>query len=77
LLQGVVLLQEVDDFIKPSSPPIAVQKAVFPLLSALVRMRGYRARYQKYALPTERVSMGAFSPQYDRVLDPPQLPSHA
>ena len=52
LLQGAVLLQEVDDFIRPSRPPIAVQKAVFPLLAALGRMRGYRARYQKYALPT-------------------------
>jgi quercetin dioxygenase-like cupin family protein len=53
LLQGAVLLQEVGDFIRPSSPPINVQNAAFPLLAALGRMRGYRARYQKYALPTE------------------------
>jgi len=53
LLQGAVLLQEVGDFIRPSSPPIAVQNTLFPVLAALGRMRGYRARYQKYALPTE------------------------
>jgi quercetin dioxygenase-like cupin family protein len=53
LLQGVVLLQEVGDFIRPSSPPIAVQNALFPVLAVLGRMRGYHARYQKYALPTE------------------------
>ena len=53
LLQGVVLLQEVGDFIRPTSPPIAVQNALFPALAALGRMRGYRARYKKYALPAE------------------------
>ncbi|MDQ2944326.1 MAG: cupin domain-containing protein, partial [Candidatus Dormibacteraeota bacterium] len=53
LLQGAVLLQEVGDFIRPASPPIAVQKAVLPVLAALGWMRGYRARYRKYALPTE------------------------
>ena len=53
LLQGAVLLQVVGDFIRPSSPPIAVQKALFPVLAALGRMRGYRARYEKYARPTE------------------------
>jgi quercetin dioxygenase-like cupin family protein len=52
-LQGAVLLQEVGDFIRPSTPPIAVQNALFPVLAAVARMRGYRARYQKYALPTE------------------------
>ncbi len=53
LLQAAVLLQEVGNFIRPSSPPIAVQNALFPALAALGRMRGYRARYEKYALPTE------------------------
>ena len=53
LLQGAVLLQEVGDFIRPSSPPIAVQNVLFPVLAALGRWRGYRARYEKYALPTE------------------------
>ncbi|HEV2033205.1 MAG TPA: cupin domain-containing protein [Candidatus Dormibacteraeota bacterium] len=53
LLQGAVLLQEVGDFIRPSSPPIALQNTLFPVLAALGRLRGYRARYQKYALPTE------------------------
>jgi quercetin dioxygenase-like cupin family protein len=53
LLQGAVLLQEVDDFIRISTPPLAVQKTLFPVLAALGRMRGYRARYPRYALPTE------------------------
>jgi hypothetical protein len=53
LLQGAVLLQEVGDFIRPASPPVSVQNLVFPLLAAVGRMRGYRARYARYALPTE------------------------
>jgi len=53
VLQGAVLLAEVGDFIRPATPPIAVQNALFPVLAALGRMLGFRARYQKYALPTE------------------------
>jgi quercetin dioxygenase-like cupin family protein len=53
LLQGAVLLEEVGDFIRPSSPPIAVQNVLFPVLAMVGRLRGYRARYPKYALPTE------------------------
>lgn len=53
LLQGAVLLQLVGDFIRPASPPIAVQNVVFPALAVVGRMRGYRARYARYALPTE------------------------
>jgi quercetin dioxygenase-like cupin family protein len=53
LLQGAVLLQEVGDFIRPSSPPVAVQNILFPVLAAVGRRLGYRARYPKYALPTE------------------------
>jgi quercetin dioxygenase-like cupin family protein len=52
LLQGAVLLQVVGDFIRPASPPIPVQNVVFPILAAVGRMRGYRARYARYALPT-------------------------
>ena len=53
LLQGAVLLQEVGDFIRPASPPVSVQKVVFPVLAAVGRMLGYRARYARYALPTD------------------------
>ncbi len=52
VLQGAVLLQEVGDFIRPSSPPIYVQNTLFPMLAAIGRMRGYRARYRRYALQT-------------------------
>ena len=53
LLQGAVLLAEVGDFIRPASPPISVQNVLFPLLAAVGRTRGYRARYARYALPTD------------------------
>jgi mannose-6-phosphate isomerase-like protein (cupin superfamily) len=52
LLQAAVLLQEVGDFIRPSSPPLFMQDALFAPLAAIGRMRGYRARYPEYALPT-------------------------
>jgi len=53
LLQGAVLLQEVGEFHQALESPIAVQNTLFPVLAAIGRIRGYRARYQKYALPTE------------------------
>lgn len=53
LLQGVVLLQEVGDFIRPSNPPPLLQRFLFPPLAAFGRAAGHRARYQRYALPTE------------------------
>ena len=53
MLQGAVLLAEVDDFIRPSTPQAAVQKVLLAVLAALGRMLGYTARYEKYALPTE------------------------
>jgi quercetin dioxygenase-like cupin family protein len=53
LLQGAVLLEEVGDFIRPSSPPVWLQRVLFPVLAAVGRARGYRARYAGYALPAE------------------------
>ena len=49
LLQGAVLIKEVGDFIRPSSPPLWMQDALFAPLAALGRMRGYKARYPEYA----------------------------
>jgi quercetin dioxygenase-like cupin family protein len=51
LLQGAVLIQEVGDFIRPASPPLWMQNALFAPLAALGRMRGYKGRYPEYALP--------------------------
>jgi mannose-6-phosphate isomerase-like protein (cupin superfamily) len=51
LLQAAVLIQEVGDFIRPTTPPPFVQRALFAPLAALARRRGYRARYPEYALP--------------------------
>ena len=50
-LQAIVLIEEVSDFIRPSSPPVAVQQLLFPPLAALGRRRGYRARYERFVLP--------------------------
>jgi mannose-6-phosphate isomerase-like protein (cupin superfamily) len=50
-LQAAVLLPEVGDFIRPSSPPLFLQDPLFAALAVIARRRGYRARYQEYALP--------------------------
>jgi mannose-6-phosphate isomerase-like protein (cupin superfamily) len=52
VLQAAVLLPEVGDFIRPSSPPLFMQDALFAALAAIARRRGYRARYPEYALPS-------------------------
>jgi quercetin dioxygenase-like cupin family protein len=49
LLQAAVLLDEVSDFIRPASPPVWLQKLLFPTLGKIGRSRGYRARYPEYA----------------------------
>jgi hypothetical protein len=49
LLQAAVLLEEVSDFIRPASPPVWLQKLVFPPLAVLGRKRGFQARYPHYA----------------------------
>jgi quercetin dioxygenase-like cupin family protein len=49
LLQAAVLVSEVGDFIRPASPPMALQDLLFPPLAAIGRWRGYRARYQRYS----------------------------
>ena len=49
LLQATVLLRAVADFIRITSPPLLVQDVAFPVLAAIGRARGYRARYPEYA----------------------------
>lgn len=49
LLQAAVLLTAVADFMRIASPPLIVQDVGFPLLAAVGRARGYRARYPEYA----------------------------
>jgi quercetin dioxygenase-like cupin family protein len=49
LLQAAVLLTAVADFIRITSPPLLIQDVAFPLLAAVGRARGYRARYPEYA----------------------------
>lgn len=50
LLQGAVLLEVVCDFIRPSSPPVWLQKVAFPLLGRIGKMIGLRPRYARYNL---------------------------
>jgi mannose-6-phosphate isomerase-like protein (cupin superfamily) len=59
LLQGAVLIQEVGDFIRPASPPLFMQDALFAPLVAIGRRRGYRARYPEYALPVADPAVGS------------------
>jgi len=49
LLQATVLLTAVADFLRITRPPLIVQRVGFPLLAALGRARGYRARYATFA----------------------------
>lgn len=56
LLQAAVLLSEVNDFIRITSPPVVMQKFLFPVLATIGRVRGYRARYPSYSAST--VSLG-------------------
>src|SRR6266487_4193592 len=58
LLQAAVLLSEVSDFIRITSPPLLVQQVGFPLLAAIARRRGYRARYHKYSSATQAAPEG-------------------
>jgi hypothetical protein len=58
LLQAAVLLQEVGDFIRPASPPLFTQDLLFAPLAILGRLRGYRARYPQYRLPSSAAGAG-------------------
>jgi quercetin dioxygenase-like cupin family protein len=55
LLQATVLLSAVADFVRITSPPQVLQDVAFPVLAALGRARGYRARYPQYAGSTTAV----------------------
>ena len=48
LLQAAALLEEVSDFIRPASPPVFIQRLIFPPLGVIARRLGYRARYPAY-----------------------------
>ena len=49
LLQAAVLLTAVADFVRIASPPRIVQDVAFPVLAAIGRARGLRARYPRFA----------------------------
>ena len=45
LLQSVLTLWELRDYLVVTRPPPAVQRLLFPPLAAMARLRGYRASY--------------------------------
>jgi mannose-6-phosphate isomerase-like protein (cupin superfamily) len=49
LLQLAVIFSELQDAGYPTSPPLAVQRALLAPLAVLGRLRGYRARYPQYS----------------------------
>lgn len=54
LLQGAVLLEQVSNFIRPTNPPVWLQKAVFPLVATIGKLFGLKARYARYGLKGAR-----------------------
>jgi mannose-6-phosphate isomerase-like protein (cupin superfamily) len=48
LLQSVLTLWELRDYLVVTRPPPAAQRLLFPPLSAIARLRGYRASYPEY-----------------------------
>jgi steroid delta-isomerase-like uncharacterized protein len=50
LLQAAVLIQDVGDFIRPPTPPVALQDPLFAPLAALGRMLGYRPWYPEFVI---------------------------
>jgi len=50
------LSRDGNDFIRITSPPVVMQKFLFPVLATIGRVRGYRARYPSYSAST--VSLG-------------------
>lgn len=53
-LQLALVGQEFSDVIRFTKPPVAVQKAMFGLLGAVGRLRGYRGIYPEYLQPHGR-----------------------
>jgi mannose-6-phosphate isomerase-like protein (cupin superfamily) len=49
LLQLAVIFRELQDVGYPTSPPLAVQRALLTPLAMVGRLRGYRARYPSYS----------------------------
>ena len=57
LLQFAATATEFDDVVHFLKPSRFVQRAVFPLLAQIARLRGYRGSYSEYALrtPSDRI----------------------
>jgi mannose-6-phosphate isomerase-like protein (cupin superfamily) len=47
-LQGAVLAWRVRDFLRPCSPPFALQPLLFSVGSVIGRLLGYRSSYERY-----------------------------
>lgn len=49
LLQGLALVAETKDYLRPMQPPRLVQDMLIVALRPLIRLRGYRGWYPQYA----------------------------
>lgn len=50
MLQAAVLIQDVGDFIRPPTPPVALQDPLFAPLATLGRVLGYRPWYPEFII---------------------------
>jgi hypothetical protein len=57
LLQFAAIATEFDDVIQFLSPPRLLQRMLFPILTPIAGLRGYRGSYSEYVFrsPSERV----------------------
>ena len=73
-LQLALIGSEFADVIRFTKPPAAVQKAMFGLLGALGRLRGYRGIYPEYLGPDGRTTPDPEVVALSGV-EPPEVPS--
>jgi hypothetical protein len=69
LLQLAAIVMEFKDVIRFLSPPRLVQSLLFPLLSPVAGMRGYRGSYSEYVFrsPAARVQPQGSGPLFERL----------
>jgi quercetin dioxygenase-like cupin family protein len=49
LLQGIALVSDTKDYLRPMQPPAFIQDILMVLMRPLIRLRGYKGWYPEYA----------------------------
>lgn len=77
LLQAALLAREFDDTIRFTSPPRAIQRALFAALAPLARLRGLRGSYPDYEQHSGEYvdALEALPPEIAALLNAPTAPS--